>query len=123
MDTKAKSSHTADNVFGLGWESTPVMISMEPPGKRHWRWDGKGYIAVPEFRQSHLSSPNINAQANIRVYTLKPYVGIAGNGSVDANARKGKKKKNYVGKGNSPYNHFGKRDTLAQESLESPMLM
>eukprot|EP00983_Pelagomonas_calceolata_P009295 300225-Pelagomonas_calceolata.AAC.1 len=26
MDAKAKSSHTADNVFGLGWESTPVMI-------------------------------------------------------------------------------------------------
>eukprot|EP00983_Pelagomonas_calceolata_P077337 1153815-Pelagomonas_calceolata.AAC.3 len=27
MDTKAKLSHTADNVFGLGWESTSVMIS------------------------------------------------------------------------------------------------
>eukprot|EP00983_Pelagomonas_calceolata_P074886 1152751-Pelagomonas_calceolata.AAC.5 len=25
MDTKAKSSHTADDVFRLGWESTPVM--------------------------------------------------------------------------------------------------
>eukprot|EP00983_Pelagomonas_calceolata_P021503 673619-Pelagomonas_calceolata.AAC.1 len=25
MDTKAKPSHTADNVFGLGWESTPVI--------------------------------------------------------------------------------------------------
>eukprot|EP00983_Pelagomonas_calceolata_P027880 874712-Pelagomonas_calceolata.AAC.1 len=25
MDTKVKSSHTADDVFRLGWESTPVM--------------------------------------------------------------------------------------------------
>eukprot|EP00983_Pelagomonas_calceolata_P037865 1136552-Pelagomonas_calceolata.AAC.1 len=27
MDTKAKSSHTVDDVFRLGWESTSVMIS------------------------------------------------------------------------------------------------
>eukprot|EP00983_Pelagomonas_calceolata_P059453 1145922-Pelagomonas_calceolata.AAC.5 len=26
MDTKAKSSPTADNVYGLVWESTPMMI-------------------------------------------------------------------------------------------------
>eukprot|EP00983_Pelagomonas_calceolata_P010676 345612-Pelagomonas_calceolata.AAC.1 len=35
--------------------------------------------------------------------------------------RKEKKgKKNYVGRGNSPYINQGKRDTLAQKSRESP---
>eukprot|EP00983_Pelagomonas_calceolata_P061557 1146873-Pelagomonas_calceolata.AAC.1 len=34
--------------------------------------------------------------------------------------RKRKEKKNYVGRGNSPYINQGKGDTLAQKSLEPP---
>eukprot|EP00983_Pelagomonas_calceolata_P067773 1149616-Pelagomonas_calceolata.AAC.2 len=116
-----------------------------PEGKEESSTGSGGIIAAPDPRKLRLSAASAALQPSQEISDDHdgpkiPMIALAFDGTpvrelvkfccivviqskfceLSSWARSGKEKKNYVGRGNSPYIKSGKGDTLAQKSRESP---